>query len=181
MSLLTPKIRVCAALMALSFAADRLSKSWIESDFALGEERTVIEGLLYLTHVRNRGAAFGLFADADANVKAIVFAAAAALALAVVVIHLIGLAPGERRVAAALGLVAGGALGNLIDRLPPFGQGDVIDFLHVDLWGGYAWPDFNLADVAIVFGVAGLLIDMIGRESASRSNQEPIDPDESRA
>lgn len=181
MSLFTPKIRVWATLMTLSFAADRLSKAWIESGFALGEQRTVVEGLFYLTHVRNRGAAFGLFADADADVKTVVFAVAAALALAVVVIHLVGLAPGDRRVAAALGLVAGGALGNLVDRLPPFGQGEVIDFLHFDLWGGYDWPDFNLADVAIVLGVAGLLVDMIARESVSRSHQEPIDPDESRA
>lgn len=180
MSLLTPKIRVWVVSMALSFGADRLSKAWIERDLALGEQRTVVEGLLYLTHVRNQGAAFGLFADANAEVKAIVFAVAVALALAVVVTHLAGLAPEDRRVAAALGLVAGGALGNLVDRLPPFGQGGVIDFLHIDLWGGYDWPDFNLADIAIVLGVAGLLVDMIARESVLRSDEESIDPDESR-
>ena len=180
MSLFAPKFRVCASTMVLSFAADRLTKAWVERELALGEQRTVIEGLLHLTHVRNRGAAFGLFADADPDLKAIVFAVAAALALGVVVIHLIGLAPGDRRVAGALGLVAGGALGNLVDRLPPFGAGDVIDFLHFDLWGGYDWPDFNVADVAIVLGVAGLLVDMIARESASRANREPIDRDESR-
>jgi signal peptidase II len=169
------------ALAALSLAADRLSKSWVESELALGEDRSVIDGLLYLTHVRNPGAAFGLFADAGAELKAIVFGAAAALALAVVLMHLASLAPGDRRVAAALGLVAGGALGNLVDRLPQLGSGEVIDLLHFDLWGGYNWPDFNLADVAIVLGVAGLVVDMIARESASRAGRDTVDVDESRA
>jgi signal peptidase II len=179
--MLPPKVRVCLVAAVLSFFADRFSKTWAATELALGEDRTIVEGLLFLTHVRNRGAAFGLFADADAELKAIVFGAAAALALAVVTLHLIGLAPGDRRVAAALGLVGGGALGNLVDRLPPFGNGEVIDLLHLELWGGYDWPDFNLADVAIVVGVAGLLVDMIAREAASRAHREPVDTDESRA
>jgi signal peptidase II len=180
-SWLPPKVRVFSVVALVSLVLDRATKSWVEAELAFGEQRTLIEGWLHVTHVRNRGAAFGLFAEADAELKAIVFGGAAALALAVVLLHLIGLARGERRVAAALGLVAGGALGNLFDRLPMLGDGEVIDFLHLDLWSGYDWPDFNVADIAIVLGVAGLLVDMIARESVLRADREPVDTDGSRA
>ena len=52
----------------------------------------------------------------------------------------------------------------------------MVDFLYFDLWQGYAWPHFNLADVAIVVGVVVLLVDMLAREAVSRG----IDADESR-
>ena len=181
MSWLAPKVWVCAGVALLSFVLDRATKAWVEAEVPFGEDRVLVEGWFYLTHVRNRGAAFGWFADADPELKAWLFGGAAALALAVVVMHLIGLAPGDRRVAAALGLVAGGALGNLVDRMPGLGDGEVIDLLHLDLWGGYEWPDFNFADVAIVLGVAGLLVDMIAREAASRAHREPFDGDGSGA
>ena len=180
MSWIAPKVWVWLTVSLGTLAVDRLTKAWVDSELALGEQRTVVEGWLYLTHARNRGAAFGWFADSDPQLKSILFASAAGLAVAVVLLHLVGLAPGDRRVASALGLVAGGAVGNLIDRIPQLGAGEVIDFLHIDFWGGYEWPDFNVADVAIVLGVAGLLVDMIARESTLRADHEPIDADESR-
>ena len=168
------------ALFALGvFALDRGSKAWASAEIPLGDRLDVIEGFFYFVHVRNPGAAFGLFADAAPELKAIAFSLAAALALLVIVLHLQTLAPRDRRVAAALGMVSGGAVGNLVDRLPMLGGGEVIDFLHIDLWAGYPWPDFNIADVAIVLGVAGLIVDMVARESAARASG--IDVDESRA
>lgn len=181
MSLFAPKVWAFLVVSVVTVCADRFSKAWIDSTLALGEQRVVIEGWLYLTHARNDGAAFGLLSDSEPQLKLVVFAAAAGLAVIVVLLHLIGLAPGERRVATALGLVAGGAIGNLADRLPQIGGGEVIDFLHVDLWGGYDWPDFNLADVAIVLGVAGLLVDMIAREAALRADHDPLEIDDTRA
>ena len=179
--LLSPKVRVFALLPVAVVAADRVTKAWVERELALGEQRTIIDNLFYLTHARNPGAAFGLFSDFEVEAKALVFGAAAALALLVVALHLIGLAPGDRRVASALALVAGGAIGNLIDRMPMLGGGEVIDFLHFDLWSGYDWPDFNLADVAIVLGVAGLLVDIIAREATERASRDATGVDESRA
>ena len=177
--LIPPKVRVWGVVAAGAFAVDRLTKAWAEKSLAVGEIRPVFDGFFYLTHVRNPGAAFGLFADADPELRAALFGAAAAIALVISVFQLLDLAAGERGVAAALGLVAGGALGNLADRLPAVGSGEVVDFLHLDLWQGYGWPDFNLADVAIVFGVAGLLVDVLARESALRANSGPADFDES--
>ena len=166
-----PKVWVAVGFAAGALIADRWTKSWIERSLSPGEVLPVFEGVAHLTHVRNPGAAFGLFADADPTARAVLFGGAAALAISLVLFQLLSLGPGERRVAAALGLVAGGALGNLADRLPGLGlgSGEVVDFLHVDLWPGYDWPDFNLADVAIVLGVAGLLVDVLTRESALRA------------
>jgi len=66
------------------------------------------------------------------------------------------LEPGARLAAMSLGMVLGGALGNLIDRLLHW---EVIDFIDVHLWGGYTWPTFNLADSFIVVGVALLVAE----------------------
>jgi len=70
--------------------------------------------------------------------------------------------PGDRLSALALGLILGGAVGNLLDRIF---RGEVVDFLHFKLWRGYTWPDFNLADSFIVVGV-GLLILECSRAKA---------------
>ena len=59
----------------------------------------------------------------------------------------------------------GGAMGNLHDRML---YGEVIDFLHFRLWGGYSWPDFNLADSFIVTGVAVLILDLLAAEGEER-------------
>ena len=71
------------------------------------------------------------------------------------------LAPGDRLSALALGLILGGAVGNLLDRLR---YGEVVDFLHFTLWGGYSWPDFNFADRFIVVGVALLVLELLATE-----------------
>jgi lipoprotein signal peptidase len=184
LSIVDPRYRAFAVLGALCFGLDRFSKSWVESSLELGERVAAIEGFLYLTYVRNAGGAFGLFSDAPLEWKAIAFGTAAALALAVVISLLRSLTPRDVQLGAALGLVAGGALANVYDRIPPFGNGEVIDLLHVNLWSGYPWPDFNVADATIVVGVASLVIDMLARESAARAadeGAEPIDVDETRA
>lgn len=168
----TSLLSVWVAFTTGSVVFDRLTKGWVERALAPGEVRPILDGFVSVTHARNPGAAFGLFADAAPELRAALFAAAASLAVLVTLWQLAQLGPDDRRVAVALGLVAGGALGNLADRLPGLGlgTGEVIDFLHVALWPGYDWPDFNFADVAIVFGIVGLLVDVVGRESALRGN-----------
>ena len=71
------------------------------------------------------------------------------------------LAPGEKLSSLALGLILGGAVGNLIDRVT---RGEVVDFLHFRLWHGYSWPDFNFADTFIVVGVALLVLELLATE-----------------
>jgi tetratricopeptide (TPR) repeat protein len=75
-------------------------------------------------------------------------------------------APGDRLSALALGFISGGAVGNLIDRIF---RHEVVDFLHFKLWQGYSWPDFNVADSAIVVGVGLLLLELLASEGESRA------------
>ena len=82
------------------------------------------------------------------------------------------IAPGDRLSALALGLILGGAGGNLIDRIF---RGEVVDFLHFRLWGGYSWPDFNLADSFIVVGVGVLVLELLATEGEDRAATESGD------
>ena len=119
---------------------------------------------LTLTVVWNRGVSYGMFQQHTDWGRWIltVFSLAAALALAIW-IHRCG----SRFLAAALGLIAGGALGNAIDRVA---YGAVFDFVHLHA-GGYSWYVFNIADAAIVAGVVGLIYDSLiaGRPASSRA------------
>jgi signal peptidase II len=109
--------------------------------------------LLNLTLMYNEGAAFSFLSSAGGWQRW--FFAGFALAMTVVlVIWLLRLKPGERIMAAALSLVAGGAVGNLIDRVL---TGRVVDFVDVYV-GDWHWPAFNVADSAITVGVVLLLL-----------------------
>ena len=131
-----------AALLVV--AADQLSKTWIRSYLAVGQSLPET-GWLRLTHVHNTGAAFGLFQGQSFLLTIVALLGTAILLLYALLIY--------RRLPfldktlgkVALGLVLGGTVGNLIDRLR-FGY--VIDFLDVGIW-----PAFNVADSAIVVGV----------------------------
>lgn len=164
---LHPKAWVLGATFVLAFSADWLSKLWVSSALELeGDLVPVIDGFFFISHVRNPGAAFGLFAEWPLELRRIGFATIAAVAAWVVVVFYRGLAPGDRFNALALGLVLGGGLGNLWDRLV---RGEVIDFLHCKLWGPWSFPDFNLADVFIVSGVGLLMIELLVSEGLARA------------
>jgi signal peptidase II len=122
---------------------DQVTKRLVQSGIAEGEHNGVFPGV-ELVHVRNRGVAFGLFADGGLVLIVIGGACVAAL-LGFFATH-------SRRPLVWLptGLLLGGAAGNLIDRLH---QGYVTDFIDLPLW-----PAFNVADIAIVAGVAGLAL-----------------------
>jgi signal peptidase II len=126
-----------------------------------GEDIRLLGGLVYLTQLRNLGAAFSFAEGAT-----IVFSLIAA-AVAVVIVRT------ARRLvstgwATALGLVLGGAVGNLVDRVfrdPGFLRGGVVDFVSVFAPDGRVWPVFNVADSAIVCGgVLGALLALRGVE-----------------
>jgi signal peptidase II len=130
---------ICGAVVAL----DQLSKWIVDSEIARGEELELLP-FLALENTRNTGIAFGLAGDASPLLIAGTVA---------VVIVLMGLLVAQARrpgIWIAAGLLVGGALGNLADRVR---EGAVIDFIELP-----AWPTFNLADVAIVAGVAVLLL-----------------------
>jgi len=164
-----PKLRVLLATLILSISCDQLSKAWVIAHIPVGSvdgRIPIVEGFFYVAHARNAGAAFNLLLDWPARWRLTVFVAVAALAIAVILSFYRGLDSRDRFNSLSLGLVMGGAIGNLIDRIV---HGEVIDFLHFRLWSGYSWPDFNLADLCIVTGVVALLIELLAREGAARA------------
>jgi signal peptidase II len=140
---------------------------------AHGTWRPIFPGLT-LTHVRNPGIAFSLFADGGPLTRVLLHLV---IFTAVVVIAAMVVRHGRHRLLAGLafGLVLGGAVGNLIDRVL---YGWVLDFIHV--WvriGGntYSWPDFNVADSAISTGAVLLILSELRRPSEETSNAPDSD------
>lgn len=147
------KPRLLGLLLALLIlVADQASKAPLLDLMAQHPGGIEITSFFNLVMVWNRGVSFGLFSDADDSRRWILIAAAAAITLWL----LVWLWRGPNRlVALALGLVIGGALGNILDRLR---FGAVADFFDFHLFGWH-WPAFNIADCAIVVGVGLLLLD----------------------
>lgn len=129
-------------MLALVLLADQVTKRLVQSGIAQGEHDGVLPGV-ELVHVRNHGVAFGAFSGGGVIVVVIIGVALVAL-LAWFATH------SHRRLAwLPTGLLLGGAIGNIFDRVR---DGAVTDFVKLP-----AWPAFNLADVAITFGVLSLL------------------------
>ncbi len=150
-----PWLLLISALVMLS---DHMSKSWVTAHVHLGGAIPILPGILRITHWTNEGAAFSLFADsASPNMVRwglIGFSLFAALAVFVAMFRL-----GNRftLTTVALALIFGGALGNVHDRIA---YGSVVDFIEVHILR-YHWPDFNVADSAIVTGACMLLLDSL--------------------
>jgi len=133
---------------------DQITKLWIMTTFALHEQLTVIPGFFDLVYVTNTGAAFGFLAGNKTWLRQAFFIAVAIAALIVIFFAYGHLKKQSRFFVYALGLIAGGAVGNLIDRLR---FGAVVDFLDFYL-GTHHWPAFNAADSAISVGVGLFLL-----------------------
>jgi signal peptidase II len=170
---MSPKFRVGLTALAISLPLDQLTKILVDTHLTYADRIPVIEGFFYLTHVRNPGAAFGLFADGDPVHRLTFFIGVSIVAILIILSFFRQIAPGDRLSALALGLILGGAGGNLIDRIF---RGEVVDFLHFRLWGGYSWPDFNLADSFIVVGVGMLVLELLATEGERRASTERGEP-----
>ena len=140
-------------LIALVVAADQVTKLWVLAALQPHEVIPVLP-VLNLTLVFNEGAAFSFLAGAGGWQRWFFVGLAVAVST-VLVAWLWRLKPQERLTAAGLALVAGGAAGNLIDRLA---YGAVVDFLDF-YWRTWHWPAFNVADSAITAGVGLLLLE----------------------
>ena len=131
--------RFAGALCGLVVALDQAAKALVEANLVPGERVDVL-GPLALTLAHNRGVAFGLASGGGSALIALTVAALVFVGL------LFARAPTRPGMWVAVGLLAGGALGNLADRVRADAVTDYVDFL--------SWPPFNLADTAIVGGVA---------------------------
>ena len=171
------KSRFFLVAFAISLAFDQITKSLVVATLSFTDRVSVIEGFFYLTHVRNPGAAFSLFANAPAEIRAPFFIGTTLIAIGLIISFYRKLSPGDRLSALALGLILGGAVGNLLDRLV---YGAVVDFLRLQLWAGYTWPDFNVADSSIVVGVALLVIELFASEGESLAGPPGTEPDSAR-
>lgn len=141
-----------AAVAAVVIAVDQATKALVRSSVAPGDRDGVLPGV-EIVHVRNEGVAFNQFADGGTIVTVIVVVALVALT-AYFATHL-----DKPLVWLPTGMLLGGAVGNIIDRVR---EGAVTDFIKLP-----AWPAFNVADMSITFGVI-LLLYVIERRGAPR-------------
>jgi len=128
----------------LVVVADQLSKLWIRSNLLVGQSLPE-EGFLQLTHVRNTGASFGLFQDQSFTLTIVAMVGIALILVYALIIHHRFFPSDNLLGKSALGLILGGTIGNLIDRL---NFGYITDFIDIGIW-----PAFNIADSSIVVGV----------------------------
>jgi signal peptidase II len=128
-----------ALVLVLVVAADQLSKHAVNADIAEGEERKVLPGI-ELVNTRNHGVAFGFLPGSHTVVTVLI-----AVALAALLVYF-ALHSREPLIWLPTGMLIGGAIGNVVDRIR---AGSVTDFVKLPL----GWPPFNLADLSITLGV----------------------------
>jgi signal peptidase II len=141
------------------FLADQSLKRHIEGSMRLGESTSLIPDVLRLTHIENAGGAFGIL---DGRGGLLLLGSVIAV---VFVLWMLLQGPPDPVTTLGCGLILGGAAGNLLDRLT---EGVVTDYLDLEFWPLEAWPVFNAADAAIVFGVLVLLLAALRSEKVSR-------------
>ena len=140
---------------------DRLSKNWVGSHVGRGDFITIIPGVFRISHVFNTGAAFSLFAESiSPTVVRNGLIAFSVIAVIVVLGMIWRIGKSISMTGVALALILGGAVGNLYDRVR-FSY--VVDFLEVKIVH-YHWPDFNVADSAIVVGACLLLLEIFRQQ-----------------
>ncbi|MEW6676469.1 MAG: signal peptidase II [Pseudomonadota bacterium] len=140
-------------LAGLVLLLDQLTKVWVMDSLVAYQDVIPLTGFFNLVHVHNTGAAFSLFAD-QPGWQRFFFIVLAGIAT-VVILYLLKKTRGQPLFNAALALILGGAVGNLIDRVL---YGHVIDFLDFYV-GTWHWPAFNVADSGITVGAALLIWD----------------------
>jgi len=144
-------------LVAGVVVADQWTKALVRQFIPLHGSLVVIPDALDLTHVRNTGAAFGFLNTIDFPFKPVVIAVVATGALLGIALYASQLPRSDRLARAGLGLILGGAVGNLIDRAR---LGYVLDFVDA-YWRDYHFWAFNVADSAITVGASLLILDML--------------------
>ena len=143
-------------LAATVLILDQVTKLIVAKAIPVYGSVSVIPGFFRISHVLNRGAAFSLFADLRSPLTPIALLLFSLIVMTVITTVLLKSKHIFSRMNVGLSLILGGALGNFLDRLL---LGSVVDFLAFRL-GNYQWPDFNLADSAIVAGSGLLLLDV---------------------
>jgi signal peptidase II len=137
-------------------ALDQATKHTIGTSIQPGQVKTLVPGVLHLVYVRNTGVAFGVLGGGGALVYILEGVALVAL------VAYLAARPGRAWLWLPTGMLLGGAIGNLIDRIA---LGSVIDFIKLP-----DWPAFNVADISITFGVIILVLVVEGGRSSGRES-----------
>ena len=161
-------LTIAAAVLAL----DQATKAWVLATLPGAPPVTVIPGFFNLTFSRNTGGVFGLLAGAPSFGRRAFFVGSTAVALGVIVVFLRRWGRESRLLTVALSLVAGGAVGNLVDRLR---FGSVVDFIDWH-WRSYHWYTFNIADSAISTGAVLLIVHSLLPQSSPAGTDRPAPP-----
>ena len=138
-----------AGIAGLVVVLDQLTKWLVLANMPLHRSIAVIPGFFNLTHIHNPGGAFGFMATGSPGLRNLLFLGVATVAMGLIVYFYRSTPRNYPFLAAALALIFGGAVGNIIDRLR---FGVVVDFLDFYV-GAYHWPAFNVADSAITVGI----------------------------
>lgn len=148
---------IALSLASVVLVLDQLTKLWVQAHIPLWSGYPVIPDFFNMVHVLNKGAAFGFLASDSIAWQTTFFIITALVAVGVILYLLRTTHAADKLSVCGLGLVLGGALGNLIDRVR---LGVVVDFLdfYVNDWH---WPAFNVADIAICVGVGALMLTIL--------------------
>lgn len=145
---------------------DQYTKLMVSLHIPINHSVKVVEEFFSLTHIRNSGVAFGLFAGQQSEYKALMFITISTIAIIAILVIFHQTPKDKKIVQTGLILIFSGAIGNLIDRTL---HGEVIDF--VDLFiKTYHFPAFNIADSCITIGVALMVVDLFCGEPSSDSS-----------
>jgi signal peptidase II len=159
-----PKYKLFLLAFLLSVGLDQGTKIWVRQVLRprAPDVITIVPGYFELEYAENTGVAFSLMRDRP-EMRPLLFVFGL-VALTMIVIYLRRGPAGHWRLGLELGLVMGGAVGNLIDRMA---FGHVTDFV---LWriGTHRWPNFNVADAALLVGVVGLVFDLKPTEKSNK-------------
>lgn len=162
------KMKTSLVVAFVILVLDHITKAIVVRYMSIGDVIPVAEGFFDWVHVRNRGAAFGFLAGWDSGLRDVFFYILSGVAVFFLVSFLKQLPPQKMKSSIPVGLILGGAVGNLLDRIF---RGSVVDFVSV-YWGkdvhvlellgrqmvfSLQWPAFNVADSAITVGVFWLV------------------------
>jgi signal peptidase II len=161
-----PTWPIFLGLAAVVIVADQLTKAWIVAAISPGASISIVGDYLRLVHSQNNGALFGMFRE-----SAVLFGVASIVVIGLIVGYH-ARSPRSPYMSVALGLLLGGAIGNLIDR---FRLGHVVDFVDAGI-GDLRWYTFNVADAAISFAIILLILAAL-RPSLVERRRQPVAPD----
>ena len=170
MKALSNKYFLLFIISSTMIVVDQYTKFMVTLHIPLNYSVQVIEDFFNLTHIRNSGVAFGLFADQQSEYKALTFITISTIAIVAILVIFHQNPKNKKLVQTGLILIFSGAIGNLIDRTL---HGEVIDFADFVI-NGYHFPAFNVADSCITIGVSLMVVDLFCGQSEPDSSSESV-------